>query len=421
MNIISISETSLPVAGGLTLSGAKNSALKVLTASTLSSDEVILDNIPLDMSDVRIKLKMLGSIGADVREERPGRVRLSWPDAGPRSYVSGEFGSIRTSLLFLGALLGRNNKASVPLPGGCELGERKYDLHLMALRQLNAHCTERAERLDAWTDGLSGASIEFPFRTTGGTENAVLAAVCASGRTTLSNAHTRPELFDLANFLNTLGARISIPGSGLVEIEGVKHLRGGHYRIIYDNMEAMTFATFAAITRGAIRIRYFPEQDMEIPMIHLRESGVRFTRHGDTVLVEGPDRIAPFDLSTGTFPGINSDMQPLFTALATQARGKSRITDIRFANRFNYVRELQKMGANIVVEGNSVIVKGPTKLHGARVIATDLRGGAALVAAALAAVGETIIERGEQIDRGYENFGEKLSQIGIRINRVEVR
>jgi UDP-N-acetylglucosamine 1-carboxyvinyltransferase len=386
----------------------------------LAEEEVILDNIPLDIRDVHIKLQMLRAIGARITEDRPGRVRIVWPMTGPQSDVPGEFGSIRTSLLFLGALLARTGCASVPLPGGDQIGERKHDLHLMALCKLGAICSEGTERIEAKAETLVGTRIEFPIRTTGGTENAILASVCAQGRTRLYNAHTRPEVLDLVGFLNMLGARISVLGAGLIEIEGVDHLRGGHHAIIYDNMEAMTFTTFAVITGGRIKVRYFPEKDIEVPMIYLREAGVRFVHQGDGMVIERPRLIAPFDLSTGTYPGVNSDMQPLFAVLATQAEGKSRITDVRFENRFQYVAELQKLGADAVVDGNTLIIRGPTNLRGTRVRATDIRGGAALVAAGLVAEGQTTIEQAEQIDRGYENLVAKLRNLGTRIERVTV-
>ena len=417
MNRIIVNGEQQPIQGVLNLSGAKNSALKVLTASVLTHEECILDNIPLELKDVKITLRMLQSLGASISVEHPGRIRLSWPHGTPLSELRPSYGSVRTNLLFLGALLGRTGKASVPFPGGCKIGERKHDLHLMALEKFGAHCTEDDKRILAHTSQLSGSSIEFPLRTTGGTENAILAGTCAQGTTRIFNAHTRPEVIDLINCLNTFGAKISIPGSGLVNIEGVERLLGGHHTIIYDNIEAITFTIFTALTKGSLNIRHFPEEDLEIPMIYLREAGIRFTRQGDGMIVERPSIIAPLDLSTGTYPGVNSDMQPLFTVLATQAEGISKITDIRFRNRFQYIDELLKMGADIRVEDNTVIIKGPTPLKGAHTQATDLRGGSALVAAALVAKGQTMIENAEQIDRGYEYFESKLESIGIHSER----
>lgn len=416
MEKLIIASSHSPIVGTVTIGGGKNSALKVITGSILAEEEVILDNIPLDIQDVHIELQMLRAIGADLREDKPGRIRIKWPQL-PHPEVPSEFGSVRTTLLFLGALLARIGQASVPLPGGCRIGERKHDLHLMALQKLGAVCNEDKERIKASVETLHGNHIYFPLRTTGGTENALLAGVLAQGTTWLYNAHTRPEVLDLIGFLTTLGAHISVLGSGLIVIEGVKHLRGGHYTIIYDNMEAMTFATFAAITGGKIKIRGFPHQDLKIPMIYLQEAGVQFTHQSDGMVIQRNNLLAPLDLATGTYPAINSDMQPLFAVLATQAKGKSRIIDIRFEKRFQYVKELQKMGADISVNGNTVTIKGPTKLHGTRVCATDLRGGAALVAAALIAEGETTIHQAEQIDRGYEHFDAKLSLLGINARR----
>ena len=407
------------IRGNVSLSGAKNSALKVLTASVLAQGEVVLDNIPLDIEDVKIKLEMLRGIGARIEEDRPGRVRISWPDTGPEVEVPGEFGSIRTSLLFLGALLSRKGKASIPLPGGCKIGGRKHDLHLMALRKYGAECRENDFRIHAQAERLKGTEIRFPLRTTGGTENAILAGVLAEGKTRIYNAHTRPEVLDLIQFLNSLGAKVQVPGSGLIEIQGVEKLSGGYYEVIYDNLEAMTFAAYAAITGSRISIRHFPARDLEIPLIYLRESGVQFQQKGDRMIISRPGILAPFDLSTGTYPGVNSDMQPLFTVLATQAEGESKITDIRFRDRFQYVSELKTMGAEIKRKGSTVTIKGPTPLQGTTVQATDLRGGAALTAAALVAEGETTIEQAEQIDRGYENFDQKISRLGVNLKRVQ--
>ena len=413
---LTISPSLKPVSGLITLSGAKNSALKVLAASVLANNPVILDNIPLGLKDVQTELNMLRAIGADIQENSPDRVVLSWPRGTPHHAIPSTCGAVRTSLLFLGSLLGRVGHAEVPLPGGCQIGERMFDQHFMALEKLGARCGRQGTRLMAHSEQLQGNDIEFAIRTTGGSENAILAATCAKGITKLFNAHTRPEVLDLIAFLNNLGARITVAGSGLIHIEGVKRLGGGHHRIIYDNMEAMTFAVFAAITKGRLRIRYFPEQDLEIPMIYLRESGVRLERHGDEMLVERPDVLAPFDLSTGTYPAINSDMQPLFVVLATQACGASHITDIRFKDRFGYVDELRKLGADITLDGCTLHIRGPTRLRGATVSATDLRGGAALAAAALVAHGPTTILHAEQIDRGYERFAEKLEGLGILVD-----
>ncbi len=406
-----------PLTGSISLSGAKNSALKILAASVLAKDCVLLENIPLGIHDVRIKGEMLRTIGARLTKEGPNRLKIYWPKGTPRCNVSGDFGSVRTSILFLGALLSRLRRASVPSPGGCRIGERKHDLHIMALERLGAVIKGSSHKLEAEADLLKGACIEFPIRTTGGTENAILASVCADGQTTLYNAHTRPEVFDLVHFLNKLGAQISLKGSGLIQINGVKSLGNGQHSIIYDNMEAMTFAIFASITKGDIYIENFPQHDLEIPMIYLRESGVQFIRQNSGMIVKSPGTLTPFDLSTGSYPGINSDMQPLFAVLATQAEGMSRITDTRFKNRFQYVSELRKIGADIDIKENTMIIRGPTSLQGSKVMATDLRGGAALIAAALVADGRTFIEGSDQIDRGYENLDLKLRNLGVSVIR----
>jgi len=416
---IMVKGPSDPLEGSVVLSGAKNSALKVLTASVLATQPVILDNIPLDLGDIRTTIAMLCGLGGTVEEAPPGRVRITWPTGSPKAVVPDVGVSVRTSLLFLGGLLGRVGRASVPLPGGCPIGERPFDLHVMALEALGARCgVERPDRLTAEARTLRGARIEFPIRTTGGTENAMLGAVLAEGQTSLFNAHTRPEVGDLASFLCSLGADVAVHGSGRTDITGVNACAGGHHAVIFDNMEAITYAVCAAISGGSVAIRHFPEADLEVPMVYLREAGVCFRRRGDQMIVERPGSLCPLDLSTGTYPGVSSDMQPLLVALATQADGTSRITDIRFRGRFQYLEQLSALGADLEVEGNTIVVRGPTALRGTTVHATDLRGGAAMVAAALVADGTTIVENAEQVSRGYSSLPAKLSRLGARVEAV---
>jgi len=405
--------------GTVTLSGAKNSALKVLCASILTSEKIRLFNMPTKMEDVKTQIGMLESIGAKV-EIKSDEVFVDnskidkWDISS-----SNKDRNVRTSLLLLGSLLGRFGKARVPLPGGCKIGERPYDLHVYALELLGAKVrVTDGGYIEAECDKLRGAEIEFPIRTTGGTENSIIAACLAQGKTIIKNAHTRPEVIDLANFLNSMGAKVKIIGSGYIEVEGVSELYGTTYRIIPDNVEALTFIIAAAVTKGDIEIDQFPVNTLEIPIIYLRESGVSFYVGVNSLRITGNKKFTPVDLSTGSYPGINSDFQPLFAIFATQAEGKSRITDIRFTERFEYVKELNKMGANIVLNGNTAVIQGETKLKGAKVNAVDLRAGAALINAGLCAEGETAIENVYQIDRGYEQIEEKLSALGAEVKKV---
>jgi len=404
--------------GTVTLSGAKNSALKLLCASILTSDKIRLFNMPTKMEDVKVQIEMLKSIGAKVKVEND--MVFIDNSAINRWDVSVDEGKgIRTSLLMLGSLLGRFGNARAPLPGGCDIGERKYDLHIYALEKLGARVKITDDGfLEAECDELKGAEIEFPLRTTGGTENAIITACLAKGKTVIKNAHTRPEVIDLVNFLNAMGARIKVIGSGWIEVEGKEGLDGTNYRIIPDNVEALTFIIASAVTGGNIEIMNCPINVLEVPMIYLRESGVRFHKGTESIRVTTNKRLAPLDISTGAYPGINSDFQPLFTAYATKAEGTSRITDIRFEDRFDYLNELSKMGAKISRGGNTIAIIGSSGLKGTQVNAHDLRAGTALLIAGLFAEGKTEIGNIYQIDRGYEMIDEKLRRLGARIEKI---
>lgn len=405
------------LAGKVSLQGAKNSALKVLIAALLTDEPTVLKNIPAEINDVKITLKMLESIGVDWK--RNGDTFLIKPTSIKKEVSSPSEGSIRTSLLFLGALLARKGEAIVPLPGGDKIGERKYNLHLMALRKLGAKVNlHKGIYLKATCKNLKGAVINFPFKTTGGTENVLLASVLAKGRTIIKNAYTRPEVYDLIRMLNKMGAKIKVVGGGYIEIEGVKKLKGTNYEIIYDNVEALTFLVAVLMTKSSIEIENFPFKDLEIPLITLKESGLRFQKKGRILSVDGERIMTGFEVITGTYPNINSDFQPLLCSLATQCLGPSKIIETQFRKRWQFVPELNKMGAKIKIRGDTALIEGPTKLKGSNVWANDIRGGAALINAALCAEGETVIENAREIDRGYEKIDEKLKSLGAKIKRI---
>lgn len=406
--------------GTVILSGAKNSALKALCASILTSDKVALLNMPTNMEDIKVQIDMLKSLGARI-EIKDDTVLVDNSSISRWDVFVDEGKSIRTSLLMLGSLLGRFGKARVPLPGGDNIGERKFDLHIYALERLGARVRVTEEGfLEAECDELKGAEIEFPIRTTGGTENAIIAACFAKGNTIIKNAHTRPEVTDLVNFLNSMGAKIKVIGSGWIEVEGVDGLHGTNYKIILDSVEALNFIIASAVTAGDVEIINCPINDLEVPIVYLRESGVRFHKGEGSIRVTANKRLTATDVSTGPYPGINSDFQPLFAAYATKAEGTSTITDIRFRDRFDYVNELLKMGAKISRKANTITITGGSTLKGTQVIAHDIRAGAALLIAALFAEGKTQIDNVYQIDRGYEAIDGKLRKLGTRIERVRV-
>lgn len=402
--------------GVVSLSGAKNSVLKLLTASILTSEEIKLYNFPRRLSDVAIHVDMLSILGKkclvnnnsiSIKQPGPLNSELDWSER-----------SIRNTLLILGALVAKTGFGAVPLPGGCKLGERKFDLHEMVLTKLGAKVWTENDTLYAEAvKGLKGSEIHLPMRSTGATENAIIAGCLAKGVTRVWNPHIRPEIIDLTIFLKSMGAKIKVFGQEHIEIQGVPELYGTKHRVMPDNMEAITWLIAAVITNGDIEIKHFPFRDLEIPMIHLRESGAKFYRGEDSLIVRG-GCCYPLDISTGPFPDINSDVQPIMAAYAVCAKGESRIVDLRFPGRYGYAEEMEKMGLQYSIKDNLLIIKGNGRnLVGAKVKALDLRAGAALALCGLVAEGETIIQDAWQIDRGYESFVEKLQNLNGMVTR----
>lgn len=411
-NILALQKSTL--AGSVSISGAKNSILKLLSASILTSERITIRNYPAGLSDARIHVEMLErlgktcrTVGDELRIEQPQPLssRLEWDGR-----------SIRNTLTILGALVAKTGRGAVPLPGGCKLGDRKHDLHEMVLRELGARFWIEDDCLCAEAPkGLIGAEIHLPMRSTGATENAIIAGSLAKGTTRIWNPHVRPEVLDLIGFLNSMGAAIRVFGQEHIEVTGVEGLAGTNYSVMPDNMEAITWLVAAVITRGDVEIRQFPLHDLEIPLIHLRESGARFYRGAESLIVRGGN-CYPLEISTGPFPGINSDVQPLLAVYAACARGESRIIDLRFPGRYGYAAEMAKMGLQYAVEDNLLRIQGNGGLlKGAAVQALDLRAGAALALCGLVADGETTIADPWQIDRGYDGFISKLQALGANI------
>lgn len=401
--------------GAVSLSGAKNSILRLLAASLLTDELIQINNYPQDILDAQIHVQMLEKLGKEcfvnnelitIKENKNISTTLKWEER-----------SIRNTLLILGALVARYGEGKVPLPGGCKLGDRKYDLHEMLLREMGAEVwTENNYLCASAPKRLQGADIYLSIRSTGATENAIICGTLAEGVTRIWGPHIRPEIIDLINFLKKMGAKIRVFGQEHVEIEGVESLSGAQYSAIPDNMEAITWFIASVITGGDIEILGFPYQDLEVPLIFLRESGAKFYRGENSLIVRG-GKPYPIDISTGPYPGINSDMQPLFAVYGVCARGESRIVDLRFPGRYAYAEELEKMGAQYKIGENLLKIHGGNKLHGAITRAVDLRAGIALVLAGLTAVGETIIEDAWQIDRGYNRLAEKLLSLGGKIRK----
>lgn len=398
--------------GTVHVSGAKNSALKLLTLSLLTGERVRLRNYPAALLDARTHVNMLEVlnkqcvVAADtvtITEPVSLSSDLAWPGR-----------SIRNTLLMLGALVARTGSGAVPLPGGCEIGERKFDLHELLLREMGARVWQSDGLLRAEADGrLRGAHIDLPVKSTGATENALLCGSLASGTTRITNPHITPEVLDLVACLRAMGADITVRGREYVEIEGRRELDGVTYDVMPDRMEAVTWAIAAVVTGGVVELYDFPYAALQIPLVHLVESGTQLYRGEHSVIVKGS--CSPIDIGTGSHPAVHSDMQPMFAVYGACANGESRVMDLRYPGRFAYVAELARLGVRADVEHNLLRIKGGSALRGAPVRATDLRAGAALLLAGLVAEGETEIDEAWQIERGYADIVDKLQSLGVRV------
>ncbi|MCH8549184.1 MAG: UDP-N-acetylglucosamine 1-carboxyvinyltransferase [Balneolaceae bacterium] len=411
-NTLLISPTKL--SGNVKISGAKNAALRHLAASLLTDQKIILDNYPASLLDAQVHVEMLNVLGK--RSEVQGQDKITITQlVSPPSQLEWNGRSIRNTLLILGALVARTGSGAVPLPGGCQLGDRKYDLHVKLLESLGAEVWEENGMLCASAPkGLEGADIQLRIRSTGATENALLTSSLAKGITRIWNPHIRPEILDLVALLRKMGAMIRVYGQEHIEVTGVEALGGAEHTVIADNMEAITWLVGAAITGGDLEIEGFPVSDLEVVLAHLNAAGARlYHGEGSTIVRGGP--CYPLEISTGPHPGINSDVQPILAAWAAHARGESRIVDLRFPGRYAYADELSKMGFRHEVRGDMLCINGKGgQLRGAEVNALDLRAGAAEVLCGLAAEGETVIHNAWQIFRGYDRFEEKLQCLGVK-------
>jgi UDP-N-acetylglucosamine 1-carboxyvinyltransferase len=450
--------------GQVRVSGAKNSVLRLLAASLLTSEPICIENYPTSLLDAQVQVGMLQKLGKTaqvagnkivITESQPITSSLDWQGR-----------SIRNTLLTLGALVARTGAGKVPLPGGCQIGNannvsnlhnlsrsgndntgksepehfhhrynikngnvqtasgnRKFDLHEMLLRQMGAEVWIEQNQLcaaikDKYQGRLQGNDIHLPIRSTGATENAIICGTLAQGITRVWNPHIRPEIIDLIGYLRSMGAKIRVFGQEQIEITGVAGLGGTNYRVLPDNMEAITWMIGAVITGGDLEILDFPYANLEIPLIYLRESGTKFYRGEDSLIVRG-GCCYPVEIATGPYPGINSDMQPLFAVYGAMARGESKIIDLRFPGRYGYAQELARMGMKFAIADNLLKIQGGNQLTGTTVKALDLRAGVALTLAGMMATGETRISNSWQIERGYDNFVSKAQSLGANLHRVE--
>lgn len=411
-----------PLHGKVEIGGAKNSALPCLAATLLTAETVTLHNVPY-VKDLITQRRLLEDLGATVLtpELRTHKVTAGNIEVFEAPYELVK--TMRASVLALGPLLGRFGQAKVSLPGGCAIGTRPIDLHLKAFEQLGATVSlESGDVVARAPNGrLIGAEIEFEKITVTGTENVMMAAALAKGKTTIKNAAQEPEIEDLAELINKMGARIKGAGTSVIEIDGVESLGGAEHTIIPDRIETGTFMVAAAITGGEIEIKSCRPEHLGSVIAKLREAGVDIEElNPSTLLVKvAAGGLKAVDVSTKEHPGFPTDMQAQYMALMTQAEGESDVVETIFENRFMHASELIRMGADISIHGNTATVRGPSKLMGARIIASDLRASASLVLAALCADGETIIDRVYHIDRGYETIVRKLRNLGADIERLK--
>ena len=412
-----IIEGGYRLVGQIPISGAKNAALPLFAASLLVEGWNTLQNVPA-LTDIRTIARLLRQMGVKIEGES-GTVRLN--AAGVHSYEApyNLVKTMRASVLVLGPLVAKWKRARVSLPGGCAIGARPINLHLKGLEALGAKVELKHGYVEARADRLKGAKIYFDLSTVTGTENIMMAATLAEGRTVLENAASEPEVVDLANFLNKMGAKIQGIGTDVVIIDGVEELKPMEHAIMADRIEAGTLMVAAGMTQGNVKLLNCDLTQMEAVVAKLREAGLEIFPEGDGVKVIGPVNIKAVDVKTLPYPGFPTDMQAQIMALMCLASGLSVITEAVFENRFMHVSELRRMGAQIRVEGSNAIVRGRASLTGAPVMATDLRASASLVLAGLAAEGTTEVSRIYHLDRGYEKLDQKLTKLGAKISRVK--
>ena len=403
--------------GEVEISGAKNAALPIVAASLLASGTSMVSRVP-NLKDVLTIGQLIRHLGAEFSHEdnktviNTERIRIF---EAPYELVR----TMRASVLVLGPLVAKFGKAKVSLPGGCAIGARPINLHLMGFEKMGAKIELESGYVMAKAKRLKGASVYFDIPTVTGTENLMMAATLAKGMTLLENAAREPEVVDLANALISMGAKIKGAGESVIEIEGVDELRPLNYSVIPDRIETGTFMIFAGITGGDIIIKGCKLEHLDAPIIKLKEAGLVFEHRTEGIRVIGPSRPKATDIKTMPYPGFPTDMQAQFMALMSMAEGTSMIKESIFENRFMHVAELKRMGADITVEGSTATVKGVSRLKGAPLMATDLRASASLIVAALAAEGETVIHRIYHLERGYEKMEEKLLRLGAYVRKMK--
>lgn len=411
-----IVEGGKKIEGEVDVSGSKNASLPILAASILG-EKSTLYNVP-NIEDTKTTQKILAYLGCKVVKKND-KICIDSSSVNKFEIPGDLMHKMRSSVVIAGAILGRFKKVNFSYPGGCEIGARPIDLHLKVFERLNVNIQEESGKIYCYSDELIGNNIHLDFPSVGATESAMMAACMAKGETIITNAAMEPEIVDLQNFLNRMGAKVQGAGTNSIRIIGVKRLRDVSYNIMPDRIEAGTLLCMAMVTRGNIRINKVVPEHIRLILYKLEECGAKIYEDGLSIILEAPKRIKSIEIKTMPYPGFPTDMQSVFGAMLTTSKGTSIIIENIFENRFKYINELKKMNAKIEVEGKMAVIKGIKKLSSAEVEATDLRGGAALCTAALSANGMTKINNIEHILRGYEDLDKKLNTLGAKIERCK--
>ena len=411
-------KVGIPLVGEVEIGGAKNAALAILAAAIMTDETVTIDNLP-DVRDINALLYAMGEIGAKIERVDAHTVKINGSSVKDIPVDYDSMKKIRASYYLLGSLLGKYKRAEVTLPGGCNIGSRPMDLHIKGFRALGAHVEIRNGAVAAEAERLMGSHIYLDKVSVGATINIMMAAAMAEGKTTIENAAKEPHVVDVANFLNSMGANIRGAGTDVIRIHGVQKLHKTEYAVIPDQIEAGTFMFAAAATKGDVTVKNVIPKHLEATTAKLLEAGCEVEESDDSVRVVASKPLCHSQVTTLPYPGFPTDMQPQMAVVLGIAHGTSTVTESIFENRFKYVDELTRMGADIKVESNIAIINGVKGYTGARVSAPDLRAGAALVIAGLSAEGTTIVDDIHYIQRGYEAFEEKLESLGAQIRKVE--
>lgn len=413
-----IIEGGKSLSGEVKISGAKNATLGILAAAIMTDEDITIENVP-SVWDVEVMLDAIKILGAEVTRINQNTIKINSKNVNVTELSGSNLGKMRATYYFVGALLARFHKARVIFPGGCNIGARPINLHLKGFKSLGANAYEEDGHIIAECERLIGANIYLDVVSVGATINIMLASVLSQGQTTIENAAKEPHVVDIANFLNSMGANIKGAGTDVIRIKGVKKLHGTSYSVIPDQIEAGTYMALASITKGDITIKNIIPKHLESISAKLIDIGNQVIAYDEALRVIGSETIYPTTVKTMPYPGFPTDMQPQFAVTLSIANGKSKINESIFENRFKYVDQINEMGASIKVDGSSIIIDGVDHLNGHKLVAPDLRAGAAFVLAALSANGQSTIEKIEYVERGYEDFVNKLKSLGANIRKVE--